>query len=99
MTSYAKFGAFYDPVMGDRTNSVKEIKALLKKYNSKASDVLELACGTGAILKGLKKDYNIEGLDLSYEMLRVAHSKLSGVKLHHTNMTSFKLKKQFDAII
>jgi ubiquinone/menaquinone biosynthesis C-methylase UbiE len=31
--------------------------------------VLELACGTGSILKQLQADYSVTGLDLSPEML------------------------------
>lgn len=99
MISYEKFAPFYDAVMGDRESAIAEVLLLLKKHHPACESVLELACGTGAILEGLKSNYQVEGLDLSPDMLRVARKKLKGVKFHKASMTSFNLKERFDAII
>lgn len=99
MIPYKKFSIFYDAVMGDQAKAVREVRGLLKKFHPQCKNVLELACGTGTILKGLKKEYAVEGLDLSPEMLKIARKKLPGILLHTANMTTFQLRKKFDAII
>jgi cyclopropane fatty-acyl-phospholipid synthase-like methyltransferase len=41
------------------------IRRLIRLHKPKARTLLELACGTGAILKVLAKSYDVAGLDLS----------------------------------
>ena len=99
MISYEKFAPFYDEVMGDRKASAAEVRSMLQKHHPKCESVLELACGTGAVLQYLAEDYEVAGLDLSPSMLRVARRRLPRVKLHRGDMTEFELKRGFDAII
>ncbi len=68
---------FYDIIMRDM--DYKEwafyIDEIIKKFSS-GKRVLDLACGTGNIsIKLSKKDYEVFGLDLSIEMLKVAKGK------------------------
>ena len=55
-----------------------------------------VACGTGLHLEHLRKDYEVEGLDISEEMLTVARDRLPGVPLHVADMAD--LGTCFDAI-
>ena len=96
---YEKFGPFYDAVMGDRKQSAEQVRALLRKYHPQGKTLLELGCGTGSVLKHLRHHYQVSGLDLSPQMLKVARKKLPGVPLYHADMISFELDKHFDAII
>jgi SAM-dependent methyltransferase len=99
VTDYARFAEFYDQIMGDRTETVARIEGYLDRYLPGARSLLELGCGTGAILAGLAGRVAVTGLDRSTEMLAVAAAKLPGVPLVHADMTSFRLDARFDAVI
>jgi len=99
MTSYEKLDRFYDAAMGDRTEMASYIRRLIRRHKPRARTLLELACGTGAILKILAKSYDVVGLDLSPSMLSIARKKLPQVKFFQRNMVSFDLGRKFDVII
>src|SRR6266581_41583 len=40
---------------------------LIERHHPEARTILELACGTGAILEQLQRDYEVVGLDVSRE--------------------------------
>jgi cyclopropane fatty-acyl-phospholipid synthase-like methyltransferase len=99
MHSYAHFAKFYDATMGDRAGSAQFVHTLIQKHAPEARSLLELACGTGALLEHLAAHYDVTGLDLSPQMLRIARAKLPKVELHRADMTAFDLGRTFDAII
>jgi ubiquinone/menaquinone biosynthesis C-methylase UbiE len=99
MSNYKKFAKFYDEAMGKRVKTITLIQGLIKQSNPNANTVLELACGTGAVLEPLAKDYVVSGLDLSSEMLKVAKKKLPKAKFYHQDMTNFKLDEKYDVIL
>ncbi len=99
MTDYADFARFYDQIMGDRTETVARIEGYLDRYRPGARTLLELGCGTGAILAGLADRLDVTGIDRSPEMLSVAAAKLPGVPLVRADMTAFRLDTRFDAVI
>jgi SAM-dependent methyltransferase len=90
---------FYDAAMGDRTEMASYISRLIRRHKPKARTLLELACGTGAILKILAKSYDVVGLDLSPQMLLFARKKLPHVRFYRKNMARFELATKFDVII
>ena len=98
MNSYEIFAQFYDSAMGDRRDSAATVNKLIRKYHRTCRSVLELACGTGEVLKYLQKDYRAAGLDVSAAMLRIAKKKLPRVRLYRRSMTSFELAERFDVI-
>jgi len=99
MVAYAKLDRFYDAAMGDRTEIASYIRRLIRRHKPKARTLLELACGTGAILKILAKSYDVVGLDLSPQMLLFARKKLPHVRFYRKNMARFELATKFDVII
>jgi predicted TPR repeat methyltransferase len=98
MTSYDSFGKFYDAVMGDRAEATERLRGLIRKASPKAENVLELACGTGSVLKHLSKHYDVWGLDLSEQMLSIARKKVPQAELSRQNMVTFHLPDRFDVI-
>jgi len=76
MTSYERFGEFYDAVMGDRRAAAEQVMELIRVAKPGARNVLELGCGTGSILKCLQDVYEVSGLDLSAKMLSIARKKV-----------------------
>lgn len=99
MHAYNKFAKFYDATMGDRAGSAEFVHKLIEKHAPRARTLLELACGTGSVLKHLSAHYDAVGLDLSPQMLRIARAKLPRVGLHRADMTSYDLGRTFDTII
>jgi SAM-dependent methyltransferase len=68
------------------------------KKHSAGNTLLDVACGTGKHLAELKRDFIVEGMDLSEDLLAVAKKRLPDVPLHHGDMTNFSLGRQFDVI-
>jgi ubiquinone/menaquinone biosynthesis C-methylase UbiE len=62
MTSYERFGEFYDAVMGDRRAATEQVMKLIQATKPDAKNVLELGCGTGSILNCLQDAYTVSGL-------------------------------------
>lgn len=85
--------------MGDRADSAGALRCLIEKHAPQAQTLLELGCGTGSVLKHLAAHYDVVGLDLSSQMLRVARAKLPKIELHQGDMTAYDLGKTFDVII
>jgi SAM-dependent methyltransferase len=98
MTSYERFGQFYDAVMGDREAAAEQVMELIRAAKPDAKNVLELGCGTGSILKYLQDAYKVSGLDISGKMLSVARKKVPRAKLLRQNMVDFRINARFDVI-
>ncbi len=88
---YDKFSRFYDLVMDDRSAAARYIAGLIACHNPYAKTVLEIACGTGAILGKLSASYEVTGLDRSKPMLALARKKLPHVHFYREDMTRFRL--------
>lgn len=99
VTGYGVYARFYDATQGDRAEHATYIRSLLKKHQPRARTVLELACGTGSILKQLQPHYEVTGVDLSEEMLEIAKKKGPGVRLFQGDMRTVDLGEQFDAVL
>jgi len=60
--------------------------------------LLDVACGTGKHIEYLKDQFDVEGLDISPEMLEIARVRNPNVTFHHADMTDFDLGKKFDVV-
>ena len=99
MADYDVFANFYDSVMGDRAATTQFLQNLIQTSNPQAEKILELACGTGSVLKLLAKSYQVFGLDLSKSMLALAKRKVPQATLYRRDMITFHLRERFDAIL
>lgn len=78
MESYARFAEVYDELMTDipYDEYVEWIK--LHAPSENYSNLLDIGCGTGTMALMLHEaGYNVSGIDLSEEMLAVAHSRMA----------------------
>jgi SAM-dependent methyltransferase len=98
MTSYERFGKFYDAAMGDRRAAAEQVIELIRAAKPDAENVLELGCGTGSILKRLQDAYNVSGLDISGKMLSIARNKVPRSKLFRQDMVDFRIDDRFDVV-
>jgi SAM-dependent methyltransferase len=96
---YTGFARFYDRIMGDRDPETDRIRTYISRHRPGARSLLELGCGTGALLSGLARDYSVTGIDRSPEMLSVAARAVPGARLLHADITAVSLPYRFDVVM
>jgi SAM-dependent methyltransferase len=97
--AYTDFAKFYDQIMGDRSAIIERVRGYVRRYLPDAGSLLELGCGTGAVLAGLADGLQITGIDLSPQMLATATASLPGARLEQADITEFSLGTTFDVVI
>lgn len=95
---YQTYAQIYDALKGERGGNIRLIRDLMQKHRPGSHLVLELACGSGGITRGLAESYTVTGLDNSPAMLKLARKKLPAVQFVLADMTSFRLAQTFDVI-
>ncbi len=96
--NYEAYAEVYDIFKGDRSENIRLLQRLIKRYRPKAIKLLDLACGTGAIAQGLSEEFTIVGLDNAPQMLKVAKNKLPSMRLVCAEMVGFTLHQKFDVV-
>ena len=101
MNEYKKLSHYFDQIM--EFIDYTEWEEFTLKYAKGHYDVLDLACGSGIFMLLMTNDgYNVEGLDLSSEMLDNAYDLLMGNHIHPTlylqDMSKFMIDKKYDLI-
>lgn len=96
---YSAFAEFYDEAMGDQSQKIALLEGFILENLPQAKSLLELACGTGTILAGFAKNFEITGLDLSPEMLSMAQQKLPNIPLLQGDMANFELNQTYDIVL
>jgi SAM-dependent methyltransferase len=99
VTDYTGFAAFYDRIMGDRSEEVARVQAYISRHLPLARSLLELGCGTGALLAGLTPGLALTGIDRSPQMLAQAAESAPAATLVQADMTDFRLPARFDVVI
>lgn len=97
---YDYSATFYDAIYGwkDYAAEVKRLADEIARRKPDARTLLDVACGTGRHLQLLSETFEVAGIDLSPEMLRVARTRLPQVGLHEADMRSFDLVREFDVV-
>ncbi len=99
MLDYTGFARFYDRIMGDRTPEIDRIRSYISRYQPGARTVLELGCGTGALLAGLAGSFAVSGVDRSPAMLALAARAVPGAQLLQADITAVTVPSRFDVVI
>jgi SAM-dependent methyltransferase len=91
---------YYDKIYAfkDYAGEVRTLLRWIAPEPGARRRLLDVACGTGAHLEALRAHFDIEGLDLSDELLDVARARLADVPLHRGDMRTFALSSRFDVI-
>ena len=97
---YRSMAPVYDVMYSgkDYAAEAKRLDEIIRARNPGARTLLDVACGTGKHLEQLREMYEVEGTDVSREMLAVARDRLPGVTLHESDMRTLSLRRTFDAI-
>jgi SAM-dependent methyltransferase len=99
MADYDLLAKFYDQLMSDSSPRSKQVMRCIERYNPAASSLLELGCGTGAVLYGLSAVGSLAGMDISPNMLDLARARLPTTEFIQGDISSFDLGNRFDVII
>jgi SAM-dependent methyltransferase len=97
---FRRSAACYDALYGrkDYETEAALVERIVLERNSRARTLLDVACGSGKHLERLRGRFEVEGLDLSQDLLVLARERLPGVPLHLGDMTGFELGRRFDAV-
>ncbi len=99
MAQYDTFARFYDAVNGEPEERVAQILSFVSEFCPQARTVLELGCGTGAVLAGLGSGFKLTGVDLSSEMLTYARRRCPDARFIEADITTLSLDERFDVVI
>lgn len=103
MNNFAAYSQYYDLLNKDKDYQTEAdyIHRLIQRYNSNASSILELGCGSGNHATHLtNKGYSITGIEQSQTMLEQAVAKhIPGFHPLLGDITNFRIDRQFDCAI
>lgn len=99
---YSELAPLYDVIYGSKgyRREAAFLRTEIRRYGrSGGRALLDVGCGTGHHLQYLRRWYDCAGVDLSPQMLQVAHRRLPGVPLFRQDMISLRMSRKFDAIV
>jgi SAM-dependent methyltransferase len=103
MTSHDSKASWYDALYAgagkDYHDEATALLGVVAELGITPSTLLDVACGTGLHLQAFAETVaEVQGLDLSPEMLELAKTRLPDVPLRHGDMRSFDLGRTFDVV-
>src|SRR5262245_10912125 len=101
---FSPSAGYYDAIYAgggkDYEREAQHLLAVIRQHErSPGKTLLDVACGTGEHLVYLQHSFQVEGLDLDEELLKVARRKLPTIVFHQADMVQFDLGRQFDVIV
>jgi SAM-dependent methyltransferase len=98
--TYRKSARVYDALCRhkDYARASWKLRDIVRRVTPEASSLLDVACGTGRHLEHLSRDFRVEGLDRSPDMLAVARARCPDVRFHEGSLVDFRLTGRYDAV-
>jgi SAM-dependent methyltransferase len=100
MNPYARSAGVYDALnqSKDYRRAAGKLCRVLGRLAPDAQHLLDVACGTGRHLELLREQFDVEGMDVSAQMLAIARRRCPGVRLHQCSLVDFELRRRFDVV-
>jgi ubiquinone/menaquinone biosynthesis C-methylase UbiE len=99
---YEKYAAYYDKIYAN-VNYEGESEfinwAVNEHKTSSGIELLDVACGTGSHALILKNNFNITGVDINENMLKIAREKVPEANFIHGNMKQLEIRSKYDVLI
>lgn len=95
--TYSLLARKYDNDFGSDYSDAPYIDKFLESLNGK--DVLDIGCGPGGLTNYMsERGFNVMGIDLSDEMLKIAKAKYKNITFKKMDMREIAIDKKFDGI-
>lgn len=102
MKAFNDYAQYYDCLYQDKDYKQESnyIRDTILKYQPEAKTLLELGCGSGGHANVLAEHFDIQGLDISEQMIKMAQAKhqQSNIAFDVADIRDFKLDKSFDSV-
>jgi SAM-dependent methyltransferase len=76
----------------------ERLHEFIQRFHRGACTFLDVACGTGKHAEWLQQHYEVEGLDVSDDMLAIARERCPRLRFHCASMVAFDLGRTFDVV-
>jgi len=98
---FSKSAHLYDLIYSfkDYPAESQQIIDLIEQEMPDARTILDVACGTAEHDRFLLQKYQVDGLDMDAEFVRIAAVKNPQGNFHHADMRDFDLGKIYDVIL
>jgi len=99
---FSESAVLYDSVyskMKNYENEAAQVRAWINRLRPSGRTMLDVACGTGEHSKYLKVHFEIDGMDLNPEFLKIAQSKNPDGFYKVADMVDFDMGKKYDVLI
>ncbi|RXJ82203.1 class I SAM-dependent methyltransferase [Arcobacter sp. F2176] len=100
------YSQYYDLLYSDKDyeKEVDYVERLIKSNLPQAKTILDMGCGTGKHAELFcNKGYKVHGIDLSEDMLKIAHerarNKEDRLSFSQSKIQDLNLRKKFDVVI
>lgn len=97
---YGKSAQFYDALhhFKDYRREAQEIRNIISGMHPDCRAVLDVACGTGMHIKEMGDAFELAGIDLNPEFIRIARERCPNASFHVSDMAEFDIGTKFDVI-
>jgi ubiquinone/menaquinone biosynthesis C-methylase UbiE len=99
---FTKSAVYYDKIYAfkDYEGEVRVLKDIIgRELRSGGDRLLDIGCGTGKHLQGLKREYRCEGLDVNPDLLEIAKARNPELTFHLGDMMALDLGRPYDVIL
>ncbi|MFC1851695.1 methyltransferase domain-containing protein [candidate division CSSED10-310 bacterium] len=98
---FSETARYYDKLYAakDYQAEVEKLTAIICRFlGPEKNRLLDIGCGTGQHIRYLRQHFQVEGLDVSADMVRIARQGQPDILFHQADMIDFKLGKKYDII-
>lgn len=98
LETYNKIAKKYEEEYGKDLSDIPYIDIFLKEANG--NNILDIGCGTGTLSEYIENQgFNVDAIDFSEEMLKIARSKIKNVNFIQMDMREINIDKKYNGIM
>lgn len=98
---FAGNATIYDLIYSgkDYGKEARDVISMIKSSHPHARNILDIGCGTAEHHKYLRKEFQVDGLDINEDFIRSARTKNESGSYFVMDMADFNLDKRYDVIL
>jgi SAM-dependent methyltransferase len=93
--------AIYDALYSfkDYAAAAEHVRGIIVGRAPRARTLLDVGCGTGRHLECLRRDFEVQGVDVDPAMVEIARARLPGITIREADMVGLQLDDRFDVVV